>query len=240
MITLQQVFDDLTYGYLSNTSVAEIEPDEFESEPDPRNYAQLTSYVNQGMLELYKRFFLSSKEIDIQQYEQITTYLLDSKYAQSNVASLEPVKFIMDSLDDPFQDDILKIEEVYDEDGNRLPLNKQDEELSIFTPNYKSIQIHSPNENNMVSVQYRASHPWIEYDIIMDPEVIELMLPLSLYDALLQYVAYKHLIKTGLDSSQAAQYYSMFEASCKVVEDHGLEVQTDTTSDAKFVTRGWC
>jgi hypothetical protein len=74
----------------------------------------------------------------------------------------------------------------------------------------------------------------------MDPELVELMLPLSLYDALLQYVAYKHLIKTGLDSSQSAQYYSMFEASCKVVEDHGLEVQTDTTSDAKFISRGWC
>lgn len=241
MITLQQIFDDLTYGYLAQTSLGDFDADEYESSPDPRNYAQLTSYVNQGLLELYKRFFLSSKEIDIQQYEQITSYILDSKYAVSNVASVEPVKWIEDSSDYPFQDDILKIEEVYDEEGNKLPLNKDDDEDSVFTPNYKTIQISEPNANNMVSVQYRAAHPRIEYAVDFDPETEEIMLPLSLYDALLQYVAFKVFQNTGLGGeAKSSSFYQMFEKSCMQVEEYGLEVQTDTTADARFVERGWC
>ena len=239
MITLDQIFRDLSYGELAQTAIGAFNPEEYESAPDPRHYAKLTSFVNQGLLALYKRFFLSSKEIYIQQYEQIATYVLDSKYAQSNVASAEPIKFIMDSVANPFQDDILKIEECYDEEGNKLFLNDVTEDLSIMTPNFKSIQIPYPNEFNTVAVQYRAAHPRIVYSTALDPTAEEIMLPLSLYEPLLNFVAYKVMMNTGVDGEAAAiNYYQMFDQGCKLVEELGLEVQGEP-GIWRFDDMGW-
>ena len=239
MITLDQIFRDLTYGELSQTAIGAFSPEEYESGPDPRHWAKLTSFVNLGLLALYKRFFLSSKEIYIQQYEQIATYVLDSKYAQSNVASAEPIKFIMDSADNPFQDDILKIEEVYDEEGNKLFLNDSTEDLSIMTPNFKSIQVPYPNEFNTIAVQYRAAHPRIVYSPALDPTATEIMLPLSLYDPLLQFVAYKVMQNTGVEGEASAMsYYQLFDSGCKLVEELGLEVQGEP-GDWRFDDKGW-
>ena len=164
---LLDLFKDLTYGELAQLKIGNLVPGEHESELDPTRYEQVLTWVNLGLKELYKRFFLSSKEIYIQQHVEISVYVLDSKYAQTNTDSPIPIedRYIMDTVDAPFQDDILKIEEVYDEDGNRLPLNDITEPTSVFTPSYRSIQIPEPNDENSLSVQYRASHPRVIYTL---------------------------------------------------------------------------
>lgn len=236
---LLDLMKDLTYGELAQFKIGEFIPGEFESAPDPTRYEQLISAVNLGLKEIYKRFFLSSKEIYIQQYEQISTYILSSAYAQSNVASTEDPKYIMDTAALPFEDDILKIEEVYDEEGNKLPLNDITEDLSVFTPNYRSIQVPYPDNENTMSVQYRASHPRIVYTADIDPATVEILLPNSLHEALLYYVASRFAASLGHDQgNEGQQYYQKFIASCKMVEELGLEVQGEP-GDWRFDARGW-
>jgi hypothetical protein len=238
-MTLLQLFKDLTYGELSQLSIGSLIPEESESEPDPRDYENILSHLNLGLRELYKRFFLLSKEINIQQEEEIETYVLSSRYAETNAASTEPIKYIKDTVDDPFRDDVLKIEEVYDEGGNKLPLNDITEPLSVYTPSFQSVQIPYPLEENMFSVQYRACHPRVEYTPDMDPATIEIMVPNSLYEALLYYIAARVQSSMGGDQGQEGNdFFQKFENSCKMVELHGLEIQGEP-GIWRFDQAGW-
>jgi len=239
MITLLDLMKDLSYGELAQFKIGGLKPGEFDSEPDPTRYEQLISAVNLGLKEIYKRFFLSSKEIYIQQYTQIATYVLSSRYAQTNIASVEPIKYIMDTVDRPFLDDVLKIEEVYDEEGNKLPINDITEDLSVFTPNYRSVQVPYPDDANTMAVQYRASHPRIIYTRALLPADVEIELPNSLHEALLLYIASRFATSIGGDQgNEGNDYFQKFEASCNKVDELGLEVQGEP-GDWRFDQAGW-
>ena len=240
-MTLLDLLKDLTYGELAQYKIGNLIPGEHESEPDPTRYDQLTSAVNLGLKEIYKRFFLASREIYIQQHEEIATYVLSKRYAQTNTDSDIPIedRYIMDSVDKPFLDDTLKIEEVYDEEGNIIPMNDITEELSVFTPTYRSVQIPYPNDDNTMSIQYRACHAKITYVKGMDPEAIEIELPNSLHEALLYYVAGRFASSLGGDQGQeGSDYYQKFKNSCDLVGKEGLEVQGEP-GDWRFDQGGW-
>lgn len=238
MITLMDIFKDLTYGELSQLHIGGLVPSEFESSPDPTNYDKILSHINIGMTELYKRFFLLSREIYIQQYEEIEVYQLQSKYNQTS-ASLEPIKYILDTPENPFLDDVLKIEQVYDEVGNLLPLNDISEELSVYTPSYRSIQVPYPKNENVMAVQYRADHPRLVWDVDMNPAEIEIDIPGSLYEALLLYVAYRAQSSMGGEgAADGMGYFQKFEASCENVNKLGLQIQGEPGA-WRFDQAGW-
>jgi hypothetical protein len=236
---LSDIFKDLIYGELKHLKLSNYESDEFISEVDPKKWDQLISHINLGLKELYKRFFLSSKEIYVQLYESIEIYHLNSKYAASNLASAEPIKYIEDTAANPFQDDVLKIEMVYDEGGNILHLNDHTEDLSIFTPSYRSIQVPWPNDFNVIAVQYRASHPKIVYSAGMDPATTEIDLPESLHEALLYYIAFRQFASLNTDQgTEGNDYWQKFNASCDQVNLQGFHIQPDG-SNWRFDNRGW-
>jgi len=239
-MTLADLFNDMTYGELSNIFLGGFNPVQAESEPDPQKYAQLIAAVNMGLNQLYKEFFLRSEEHYIQLYEQISTYKLHSDYAQTNLASAEPIKYIMDTAENPFQDNVLKIEEVYDEDGLKLSLNDVTDDLSIFTPAFNKIQVPYPEDGMTIAVQFRATHPRIVYTgPTFDPETIEIELPNALKEALQLYTAGRFYRAIGGDKAvEADNYFQLYKDSIQVVKNEGLEVQGEP-GDWRFDTHGW-
>jgi hypothetical protein len=239
---LHDLLTDLTYGELSNLELGNFIAGEPESEPDPTRYAQLISHINLGLKQLYKEFFLRSEEHYIQLHEEISTYKLSSEYAQTNTASAIPIadRYIMDTADNPFYDNVLKIEEVYDEEGNKIPLNDITEELSVYTPTYRTIQVPYPDDESTISVQFRASHPKIVYTgAAFDPADIEIELPNSLHEALLFYVAAKQYYALGGERTiEGDNYFQRYMNSVKIVKDEGLEVQGEP-GDWRFDQHGW-
>lgn len=237
-MTLLDILKDLTYGELSGLAIGNLIPGEFDNEPDPYQYEQIVSHINLGLKEIYKRFFLRSREIDVQQHEEITTYKLHSKYAQSNTTSpiLIAERYILDTAEEPYQDDILKVEEVYDEEGTKLSLNDITDPLSVYTPAYNLVQIPYPNDTSIFSVQYRACHPKIPVTLATDPDTVEVELPNSLHIALLQYVGYRANLRTNPEKS--ADFWQQFERSVEHVDRLGLEVQGEP-GDWRFDDHGW-
>jgi len=235
---LRSILKDLTYGELQGLKIGNLLAGEAESEPDPHQYEQIISYINLGMTEIYKRFFLKSREIYVQQHEEISTYLLHSDYSLANTASsiAESERYIIDTAADPFLDDILKVEEVYDEEGVKIPLNDITEDLSIYTPTFRSIQVPYPDDEVTVSVQYRANHPRITADVTTDADDIEVHIPNSLYEALLYFVGSRAHRATNVEKS--ADYWQMFKRSVDDVERLGLEVQGEP-GDWRFDDHGW-
>lgn len=235
---LSDILKDLTYGELSGLAIGNLIPGESENQPDPHEYEQIVSYINLGLLEIYKRFFLRSKEVYIDLQEELTTYKLHSDYAQENTGSaiLLADRYIADTALDPFVDDILKIEEVYDEEGTKLALNDETDEDSAFTPGYNLVQIPNPETGLTYAIQYRASHPRIVAVLATDPTAVEVEIPNSLYGALLQYVGYRANLRTN--SEKSADYWQQFKRSCEEVDQYGLEVQGEP-GDWRFDDNGW-
>lgn len=241
---LIDLFTDITYVDLWNFDLSDYNPVHPESEPDPVSYAQLVAVLNSGLNQLYIEFFLRSEEHYILCREQTTTYKLHSDYAQTNTASAIPIedRYIQDTAAFPFQDNVLKIEEVYDEDGVKLPLNDETHELSVFTPAYNTIQVPYPEDNMTISVQFRATHPRIVYTDVdtFDPSTIELELPNSLKDALMFFMASKLLRPLGGEKVvESDNYFQLYKDAVRVIKEEGLEVQAETLG-SKFEDRGWC
>jgi hypothetical protein len=234
---LLDLLKDLTYGEFAQLKLGNLIFDNAESEPDPRQYEGLLSSVNLGLLEIYKRFMLLSREVDVQQYEEISIYMLHSKYSQT--VGTEATKYIMDTAADPFLDDVLRIEEIYDEEGNLLFMNDVTQDYSLYTPSYRTIQVPYPNNDNIMSVQYRATHPKLSYTANYDPSTVEIACPNSLHEALLYYIASRQFAGMGdTFSDKANEYYKKFENSCAMVVELGLEVQPDQ-ADTAFERGGW-
>ena len=239
-MNLKDIFKDLSYGELQGLAIGNLIPDDNESEPDPKSYKQIMSHINRALTKIYSRFLLSSKEIYIEQSESIAEYILDKRYAQANTAS--PIalvdRYIADSTAYPFEDDVLKIEQCFDEEGGLLFLNDPTEEFSLYTPSFRSIQMPYPNEFNTVAVQYRASHPRLEYTPDEDAEDILVAVPESLYEALLYYVAYRASPQSigGVDGAQT--FLQLYEQACQGVEKQGLYIQAET-ANWRFDAKGW-
>jgi len=240
---LLRIFKDLSYSELKQLEIGHFFPDEFESEPDPKVYAQLISFINRAMSELYKRFLLSAKEIVIEQDTSIEEYLLTKDYAQDNTASAIPLadRFIADSVANPFEDDILKIEEIYDEAGNKLYLNDNSEDLSIFTPTWRSIQIPYPNEFDSLAVQYRADFTDLVWSSGLDASTTEVALPNALKECLMLYVGYLAFASLNTEGTNAegADFKQRFESAVKDVSEAGLHVVDNRDNSWRFDTRGW-
>jgi hypothetical protein len=239
---LIDILKDLTYSELAGLNIGNLVPDEAENQPDPHQYEMIVGFINLGLKEIYKRFFLRSKEHVIQQHIEISTYKLHSDYAQTNTSSPIAIaeRYIMDTADNPFQDDILKIEEVYDEEGNKLPINDSSADATksqiVFTPTFRSLQISDPSDTLTVSVQYRACHARISSSLTMDPSTVEVELPNSLQEALLFYVASRAYRATNRETS--ADYWQLFKKSCDWVKQEGLEVQPEE-APWRFDDNGW-
>lgn len=235
---LLDIMKDLTYGELQGLKIGNLLAGEAESEPDPHQYEQIVSYINLGMTDLYKRFFLRSKEIYVQEHAEISTYLLHSDYSLANTASTvaESERYIIDTALDPFVDDILKVEEVYDEEGNKIPLNDISEALSIYTPSFRSIQIPYPDDETTVSVQYRANHAKITATVESEAALIEVAVPNSLYEALLYFVGSR--AHRPINPEKSSDYWQMYKKSVDDVERLGLEVQGEP-GDWRFDDHGW-
>lgn len=232
---LSDIFEQLTFGELNQFSMGGSEGNKIR----PEDYRRVISHVNMGLTELHKRFWLISRQVMVQLYDHIQTYTLDKKYALSNTFSTELYKYIVDSVYEPFDNDLLKIEEIYNEEGEKLCLNNLNECYSLFTPTYNSIQVPIPYPGSAISVHYRGNHSPIIYTPDLDPEQVEVELPVALLECLLIYIGGR---ASGVLNSDAGQegnnYLARFEASCKLAESLGFQI-TPQYSNLKLDYKGW-
>lgn len=238
MTTLQDIFLDLSHGEFSQLELGDFATRDPDTEPDPRSYMQLIRSVNLGLTAIYTEFFLKSADMYIDLDEAIDTYKLDYRWAVSNVASLESPKYISDTVANPWPDNLLKIEAIFDEAGEELKLNDIDEPLSIFTPSYNEIQVPWPNDFNTLTVQYRANHPKIVYAAGMDPSTTYLEIPEPLREALLYYVAARVFAGVDMQRPESNGYWSKYITKVQDAHRQGMYTQPEQDNE-RFAASGW-
>ena len=238
MLTLARLFQNMAHGELSNISVGNSTLGNIS----PADYSNLISHVQLGLTALHKRFLLRTGEVVIQQYPDIRKYYLRKKYAQTNAASTEPVKYILDTLGEPFEEDLFKIEQVYDELGNEFRINDSTAAFPIYTPAYNCLQLSPSTTNPTWYVIYRANYPEIAITDNFDPDEVDLDIPPYIVEALQAYVTARimtgrsHSIFEGV--SEGDKYMARYEQLCLEIEIQNLDADDNDLYDRAGVN-GW-
>lgn len=198
---LQDLIDTARYSELQSTAIKD-------------NNAAIVTFLNMGMLELYKRFPLSQKEYVIGVGAVTASYSLP--------------------------DDFMYVMSVYDDavlypDGTpqELPINDNSQTTSIYFPSHKVVQIPSFENRTTVSILY-VGKP--ETYTVNDLQA-EVDLPETLIDCLLHYISYKaHLGIRGDGQAENNAHWSRFERSCVTARELGVAHQMDSLRMGNRIT----
>lgn len=198
----------------------------------PANKNKLVLAINLGLLDLYTKFPLLTKEITIKQLPTVTTYKLEIFHAKSQGGN---DYYIMDTLQDIFVGDVIRIEAVYDEAGCELKLNNTSECNVILTPTMDSLEIPHPASGEYLSVVYRAKHHQLT-----DTEH-RIYLPNHLKSCLLNYVA--HRIYSGSPAQDAMalsqMFYQKYMMEINDLNHNGFLNKDDGEKYEQFNRGGW-
>jgi hypothetical protein len=156
---------------------------------------QILSYINLGLIELYKRFNLKTDEL---------------------VVVMEAAKTIYTITEPTFNNVYM----VYDENGDYYSLNEEEDPLSILTPSYNTLQVPNPVAGEALYVLYNASPTklvWVD-----DLSTLTVEIPPMMLEALLHYIGYRaHGSINGNVDGENNTHYIRFESSCNKIKELG-------------------
>lgn len=226
-MNLQEVFDQLTYGELSQLSIGGGEAGAIDED----NYIRVIPHINLALTTLYKRFNLKQSRINF--------ILQPNGYAYALHV-----------------DDLFKVESVLTDTGYALGLNDESDKYSCFTTGLKTLTVAKdivdkatdlPDYLKTVSIDvtYRANHPKITMVTVanaaFDPTIIELELPETHLEPLLLFIAARILAPTGVGQFEGLAsngFMVKYEAACQQLVIAGLQVSSSNTN-TRLHSKGW-
>lgn len=245
---LIEVFNQLSYGELSQLNLGRLDGEDINED----NYPVLMGHVNMGLTALYKRFSLKEGRLNLQIVPNQVSYPLLSKFAVTGKGTAT-VRYIKDSADAPFQEDIHKIERVITDTGGELLLNDYADPYSCHTPSLNILRLptivvdgtaplDSIYNTKSVTLVYRANHPVIDINVgSFDPATRDIELPYSHLQALLYFVASRAHNPIGMTNEFNAgnNWNAKYEFECNQLESAGLEVDSGV-HNTRLIRNGWC
>lgn len=212
-MTVQEVINMAKFGELRNLKLG-LE----ESEA-------IISYINLGLLELYKRFPLSVKEhvITLADSQEIYTLPEDCMWLVSAYGEVPENR-----------PDLYTCE---------LNINNEDDPLSINTVGWNEVQIPIAVTDAYISLIYAAG-PDATQRVIYDAPGIYLTkavaLPPQLIEPLLHYIGYRaHGAMDGSIEAESNTHYRRFDASCAKVRQEGMLTNDNLDMTNRVNQRGY-
>lgn len=231
---LSEFFTLLTYGELNNLKVGGKDVGGIY----PKTSDEVLTYIRQGLTDLHSRFALKHNEVVIDLRDEVTSYLLTYDHAQSNTTTTAD-QWIADTPEKPFQEDIILIEEAFNEAGEELSVNKDNDLTGIFTPQYNVVHYLTPVLGNSLSILYKANHKKIDLSVDT-PNNIELEIPYQLIRPLAIYVA--SMAHTAVGSPEGIQLgftkMQEYEAACLQIEVFGT-IHKESWINDRVGENGW-
>ena len=174
-------------------------------------------FLNMGVLELYKRFTLKVEEYVVTLEDNVSIYKMPDDFMWL-VAAYGEVDVRSPML------------------VNVLPVNEEDNPLSINTVSWNKVQVPVSSYGSYISLIYVASPDM--YSILELDETIDL--PAQMLEPLLSYIGYRAnaSIDTGVQTEDNA-WYIRFENSCTRVRTEGMMNNNDMFTNGRIDTRGF-
>ena len=175
------------------------------------------SYINLGILELYKRFPIETKEEMITLVEGVDIYTMPDDYMYIVAA----------------YDEVPEASSTY---VHSLPINEEDNILSVNTVTYNKVQVPLTTEGAYISIIYVA-YPPMYSNADLDTEVA---VPRAMLEPLLAYIGYK--AKSSLDNMPQSEnnvFYRQWEMACDKVDRLGVFSRDDMGMTERVTDRGF-
>lgn len=225
--------NELALGELSNLEFGDKDSIAVGAVP------KVLTAVNDGLIRLHSKFALSTKDLEVIMDSNLKRYELSSKYCKSKEGiSTESLLYIKDSLDNPFNDDLLKIYSISVDGTVYQDLTTYVPGSGIAVPKYNVINVSSPTTGTSMFVSYQAKPvALLEEDVATS----EIDLPWFLYEALKSYVAYKvyGAMNTQEMGTKSKEYYGKFEGQCNEAYSLGHVEVWNQTTNSRFLENGW-
>ncbi len=246
---LQEIFDSLTYGELSNLAIGGLEQGAIQ----PARYKQVVNHINLGMTALHKQFALKEEYVVLALQPGMSEYLLHSNYAVGGFGTGKP-KYILDSRANPFMDNIIKISKVETENGYELNLNDPTDPYSVITPKHDKIivplDLVNPVTQDLseeyitttLKIYYQANAIPLNQDNGMnEPEDTEVDLPYAFLPALLYFIGNRANTPTGsgqIEGNMGGIYYKKYLDECNRLKGDGIDIDGAGQS-SRLREKGW-
>ena len=166
--------------------------------------------LNLGIIELYKRFPLRVEEAIVTLGNK-EYYKMDGTDPDVDMPTDAPYMWIVRAYGEVPMDCDVSV--------NELPINDEDNLLSINTINWCTIQVPAGIDNETISLIYVAA------PVLLTAGDLNKTLPIppQLYEALLHYVGYRaHGALDGNIQAENSTHYQRFEASCQRAKESGM------------------
>ncbi len=234
---IRELFKTLSFNELSNINIG----GEGSGQVNVASYERLINITNNALLDLHRRFILSEKQLTIQSLDWKSRYIIDSKYAATSDSS--EVKYIMDTPLEPYRNDLITIELVFNEIGQELPMNDPEQYASVMIPSPNCVELTHPSKYSAFFIIYRARHP----ELIFDADELENTLNQNVNIPLALEQALRFKIAAGIFSPMSGQEYTAksqeldgkYEANCIEVESNGLVNTKCISTNVKLSRRGF-
>jgi len=177
----------------------------------------ILGYMNLGLIELYKRFPIRTSEFILELRADTDLYVMPSDFMWM-VAAYDEVS--------ASSTDTVAV----------LPINVEDNPLSINTVTWNTIQVPVTTDGAYISIIYVASPPvFTNLDLGKD-----LPIPVQMVEALLHYIGYRaHGAMDGNIQAENNTHYQRFEASCKRIQMASMFTTDDLNMANRLVNRGF-
>ena len=222
---VQDIIDDLQAAEFSELAIG----DSAFTETNTPRYLKL---IQSALTELHVQFLLRQEGLMIQPLEGLVDYPLHSDHADTS--KVETIKFIVDSVYQPFNWEPLQILGAYDELGNEIPINAPNHICGIYVSTPRSVMIPAPVTERQISLVCRADHN--ELSGLTD----DINIPLTMRNALLWFIA-SRVWATRKDEqamSKSIQYMQRYLDACTLLSDTGTGVAGDVI-DFNYNQCGW-
>jgi hypothetical protein len=232
---LKNVLNNLIRNELRNLSAGKAEWSDASF-----NYTNLVQCISLAYTELHKRFALRKERVLLRTLPGVTEYVLDIAHADSNTASSED-KYIADTSTRPFSNNIAKIDQIYDANGEPINFNTTSYGDFIEVLDYRTLFIPNPNLYTTLSLTCRALPEPIELADEGELETYELDLPVQYLEALILYAAGRVYVNRGAENAtnnESAIFFARFEQAVVNIEQLGLNVKENMSND-KLSLRGF-
>lgn len=230
---LSRVISQIQYGELSQLILGDSSGLGLTTAQFPAVF----NYINLGLIDLHTRFPLRTETLQIQQKAGIKQYYLRKQFAESNTASTEPIKYILDSAK-PFNNELLRVDKITDlgvTDPFKVsvyPINDSGSWYNVNMPMMDMLIPPSPDTESILEIQYRAAHPHIRMEDYNE-ETSEIDLPVAYIQALVCFIAAKAYTPMGIAEAknESNMYWARYESECARLMAYGLTVTTNDTYD---------
>lgn len=248
-MTLKEIFDQLTFGELSQLNLGGAELGEI----DGNNYSRIIPHINLAMTALYKRFNLKEDRVRLYPFTSKYLYEVNSKYKALSVFDTSIDNYLVKPDGLEFTNNILKIERVTNDLDIDYNLNDSNDRYSLYTPTMTSIRIPMDiiDRSNAISTEYltdyfevvyRAKHDVIGENIdFIDVETVEIDLPDAYLELLLLFVAARIMTPMGAGQFEGLggnNYMAKYEMAAQQVEQYNLKIDQNSRN-TRLYEKGW-